>query len=102
MLRIGIYDFVYNDECVASSKERKLFLVGFFPLDSDPSFLQLYSKAHTELQKKFPDLVSVKVSTSHLSTAVAWREKKSKHFVFNKYFSLVLGLLKSRISEKIN
>ena len=39
---------------------------------------------------------------AHLSTAVAWREKKSKHFVFNKYFSLVLGLLKSRISEKIN
>ena len=36
----------------------------------------------------------------HLSTAVAWREKKFKHFVFYKYFSLVLGLLKSRISEK--
>ena len=36
---------------------------------------------------------------THLSTAVAWREKKCKHFVFNKYFSLVLGLLKSRISE---
>ena len=28
---------------------------------------------------------------SHLSTAVAWREKKFKHFVFNKYFCLVLG-----------
>ena len=26
--------------------------------------------------------------------------KKFKHFVFYKYFSLVLGLLKSRISEK--
>ena len=39
---------------------------------------------------------------THLSTAVAWREKKCKHFVFNKYFSLVLGLLKSKISEKIN
>ena len=38
----------------------------------------------------------------HLSTAVAWREKKCKHFVFNKYFSLVLELLKSRISEKNN
>ena len=37
---------------------------------------------------------------AHLSTAVAWREKKFKHFVFNKYFCLVLGLLKSRISEK--
>jgi hypothetical protein len=37
---------------------------------------------------------------SHLSTAIARREKKSKHFVFYKYFSLVLGLLKSRISEK--
>jgi hypothetical protein len=39
---------------------------------------------------------------SHLSTAVAWREKKFKHFVFYKYFSLVLGLLKSRIAEKVN
>ena len=38
----------------------------------------------------------------HLSTAVAWREKKYKHFVFNKYFSLVLGVLKSKISKKIN
>ena len=37
---------------------------------------------------------------SHLSTAVAWREKKFKHFVSYIYFSLVLGLLKSRISEK--
>ena len=39
---------------------------------------------------------------AHLSTDVAWREKKFKHFVFYKYFSLVLGLLKSRISEKFN
>jgi hypothetical protein len=37
---------------------------------------------------------------SHLSTAVAWREKIPKHFVFYKYFSLVLGLLKSRIKKK--
>ena len=36
----------------------------------------------------------------HLSTAVAWREKKSKHFVFNKYFCMVLGVLKSKISKK--
>ena len=34
---------------------------------------------------------------THLSTAVAWREKKFKHFVFNKYFCLVLGVLKSKI-----
>ena len=39
---------------------------------------------------------------THLSTALAWREKKSKHFVFNKYFSLVLGVLKSKISKKSN
>ena len=39
-------------------------------------------------------------TTSQLSTAVAWKEKKSKHFVFNKYFCLVLGLLKSKISKK--
>ena len=37
---------------------------------------------------------------THLSTAVAWREKKFKHFVFHKYFFLILGLLKSRISKK--
>ena len=37
---------------------------------------------------------------SHLSTAVAWREIFFKHFVFYKYFCLVLGLLKSIISEK--
>ena len=37
---------------------------------------------------------------THLCTAVAWREKKFKHFVFYKYFSLVLGLLKSKILEK--
>ena len=39
---------------------------------------------------------------THLSTAVAWREKKSKHFVLNKYFCLVLGLHKSKISKKSN
>ena len=33
----------------------------------------------------------------HLCTAVAWREKVYKHFVFFKYFCLVLGLLKSRM-----
>ena len=37
---------------------------------------------------------------AHLSTAVAQREKKCKQFVFNKYFSLVLGVLKSKISKK--
>ena len=36
----------------------------------------------------------------HLCTAVAWREKVCKHFVFYKYFCLILGLLKSRISKK--
>ena len=43
--------------------------------------------------------VTAKVG-AHLSTAVAWREKKFKHFVFNKYFCLVLGVLKSKISKK--
>ena len=43
---------------------------------------------------------SVWVDLSHLSTAVAWRGKKSKHFVFYKYFCLILGLLKSRILKK--
>ena len=37
---------------------------------------------------------------SHPSIAVAWRVKIFKHFVFNKYFSLVLGVLKSKISKK--
>ena len=42
------------------------------------------------------------VSVAHLSTAVAWREKKFKRFVFNKYFCLVLGVFKSKISKKSN
>ena len=46
--------------------------------------------------------VDIRRRSSHLSTAVAWREKKSKHFVFNKYFCLVLGVLKSKISKKSN
>ena len=54
-------------------------------------FLQF---ADSEVKCLFQSIVA------HLSTAVAWREKKFKHFVFYKYFSLVLGLLKSRISEK--
>jgi hypothetical protein len=37
---------------------------------------------------------------AHLSTVVAWREKIPKHFVFYKYFCLVLGLLTSKISKK--
>ena len=57
-----MYNFVYNEECVATSNEQKTFLVGFFPHDSDAQFLELYSKAYSELQNKFPDLVSVKVS----------------------------------------
>ena len=44
--------------------------------------------------------LNVLLNMPHLSTAVAWREKKFKHFVFNKYFSLVLGVLKSKISKK--
>ena len=43
---------------------------------------------------------NVSKSNSHLSTAVAWREKKFKHFAFNQYFYLVLGVLKSKISKK--
>ena len=38
----------------------------------------------------------------HLYTDVAWREKKFKHFVFDKYFSLVLRVLKSKIFQKSN
>jgi hypothetical protein len=37
---------------------------------------------------------------AHLCTAVAWREIFFKHFVFNKYFFLVFGVLKSKISKK--
>ena len=40
------------------------------------------------------------ISITHLSTAVAQREKKCKQFVFKKYFSLVLGVLKYKISKK--
>ena len=45
-----------------------------------------------------PHLLSPGCWVTHLSTAVAWREKNSKHFVSCKYFCLILGLLKSRIS----
>ena len=47
-----------------------------------------------------PHLLSPGCWVTHLSTAVAWREKNSKHFVSCKYFCLILGLLKSRISKK--
>ena len=50
----------------------------------------------------FHQNMMVEIKYTHLSTAVAWREKKFKHFVFNKYFSLVLGVLKSKISQKSN
>ena len=39
-------------------------------------------------------------SLPHLSTSVAWRVKMFKCFFFYKYFCLVLGLLKSRVSKK--
>ena len=45
-------------------------------------------------------VIQFEVYDPQLSTAVAWREKKSKRFVFNKYFCLVLGVLKSKISKK--
>ena len=44
----------------------------------------------------------IRISGSHLSTAVALREKKFKRFVFNKYFTLILGVLKSKFSKKFN
>ena len=53
------------------------------------------------LRRSFRLLRQVRGKT-HLSTAVAWREKKFKHIVFYKYFSLVLGVLKSKISQKSN
>ena len=53
------------------------------------------------LHRHFPPENKLKrLYISHLSTAVAWREKKCKHFVFYKYFCLILGLHKSRISKK--
>ena len=51
----------------------------------------------------FPECFTFQANhCTHLSTAVAWREKICKRFVFHKYFCLVLGLLKSRISKKSN
>ena len=47
-----------------------------------------------------PQIYCSYANISHLYAAVAWREKNFKHFVFAKYFCLVLGLLKSRISKK--
>jgi hypothetical protein len=37
--------------------------------------------------------------SSHLSTAIAWREKNCKHFVFYKYFSLVPEFQKKQSSH---
>ena len=49
------------------------------------------------------DFLSILIGLpSHLSTAVAWREKKVQAICLLKYFCLVLGLLESRISEKTN
>ena len=53
-------------------------------------------KASLALRRSLIIIMMIPYS-SHLSTAVARREKKSKQFVFNKYFSLVLGVLKSKI-----
>ena len=63
--------------------------IRFFHIQCGRSSLETLSK-----------LRSFDLFESHLSTAVAWREKKFKHFVFYKCFSLILGLLKSRISKK--
>ena len=62
-----------------------------------------YSSGFNFLRGKLrlhPHLLSPGCWVTHLSTAIAWREKNSKHFVFCKYFCLILGLLKSRISKK--
>ena len=48
------------------------------------------------------DALFHQINQTHLSTAVAWGEIFFKHLVFYKHFCLVLGLLKSRISEKTN
>merc|ERR1712051_1029057 len=61
-----------------------------------------FSENFFQINPVWPQLQPKMRSDPHLSTAVAWREKKCKHFVFYKYFFLVLGLLKSRISEKFN
>ena len=59
---------------------------------------QLFPKAIINFRTFFCKVISR--TDAHLSSAVAWREKKSKHFVFNQYFSLGLGVLKSKISKK--
>ena len=45
------------------------------------------------LKMMFHSFICMFSDYTQLSTAVAWREKKSKRFVFNKYFCLVLGVL---------
>ena len=68
-------------------------------------FPHAHSGLHSDGKQKTANSCQIRSEATmppHLSTAVAWREKKFKHFVFYKYFSLVLGLLKSRILEKVN
>ena len=59
-------------------KHRKFCRCGLTHLDATPTF------------KNRPNTYDAPC------TAVAWREKMCKHFVFNKYFSLVLGVFRHR------
>ena len=62
VLKLGIYDFELGKETAVSSYDRKYFLVGYFPTDSDTTMNGLYRDAHSKLLKRYPDLVGVEVS----------------------------------------
>ena len=83
-----VIEIFYFQTVPGTKHHRFIFILTFYAM---PSFFRHQKDSGRQ-----------SIYAAHLSTAVAWREKKFKHFVFYKYFSLVLGLLKSRISEKIN
>ena len=72
----------------------KVNLIGYLYNGKKSWFLLYINEVYTCLQAQKG------LHTYLHSTAVAWREKICQHFVFYRYFSLVLALLKSRISEK--
>ena len=51
-------------------------------------FISLMAQLKKIFNLLFHQNMMVEIKYTHLSTAVAWREKKFKNFVFKKYFSL--------------
>ena len=102
--KIKFFKTLFSNKNSNSLSHKKFTLILFFAQKMVElwlffSFLLLRPPRTSETLKKGSNFGFLTLK-SHLSTAVAQREKKCKQFVFNKYFSLVLGVLKSKISKK--